>query len=248
MDAERGKELEISAWQMAIEASVSGAGILTQLALGAGIATTVAGGIVPVTASALLHLTREVIRRRQKNPENVLNRAAESVGGLDILEERLFSHDERIQLLGRVLEAAARTTLEKKVRALTRVLVDGLQDDADMGEAHILAEALAAIEEAHALVLQRIHDEPVAPEETRINQNTGWERNDIAQAMPEFNTTLDGILAVLAGHGLLMDMGRVNYPGKVGPVIWTISPLGSRIVFLLSHEVELLSRQMQEED
>jgi hypothetical protein len=117
-----------------------------------------------------------------------------------------------------------------------------------MGEAFMLAAALADMEAPHAVVLQRIHEQPVAPEETRTNQDRGWDKSDIEQAMPEFNTTLDGILATLSRHGLLMDVGRVNYPGSVGPTIWTISPLGRRAALLLSHEVDLLLRQMQEGD
>lgn len=246
MDEQRAESEEL-VWQTLIEASASGGGILVQLASGAGVVPTAAGGAVAVVTPALLRMTREVIKRRQNRADRALITAAEAIDGLDILEERLRNYDERVELLGRVLEAAARTPLEKKIRALSRVLVDGLQDDADMGEAFMLADALADMEEPHVLLLERIHEEPIAPAETRTNQNWGWDINDISQATRELNPTLNGILAVLARHGLLEDKGRVTYPGGVGPAVWTISQLGRRAVFLLSHELDRL-RQKQEEE
>ncbi|MGH7883787.1 MAG: hypothetical protein ACREN8_12950, partial [Candidatus Dormibacteraceae bacterium] len=135
--------------------------------------------------------------------------------GVDIFKERLSSDVERVELFVRVLEAAAPTTLNAKVIALGRVLAYGLEEDADMGEAFMVAAALADMEAPHVLILQRINEQPIAPEETRTNQDRGWDKNDIAQAMPEFNTTLDGILAGLSRHGLLMDMGRVRRRNEI---------------------------------
>lgn len=251
MDEQRDKPENLLS-QMAIETAASGGGILTQLAMGAGVATTVAGGVAPVVMSALVRGTHEVIRRRQNRAGKLLNAAAEAVGGLDILEERLYSHDERVELLGRVLEAAARTaTLEDKVRALSRVLVDGLEDDADMGEAFILAAALADIEAPHVEVLKFINAQPIPPLEFRPHQDLepqGWEADYLARALPEVAEIIDGLVAVLARHGLLKEMGGVTYPGSVGPAMLIISRLGRRVVFLLSHEADRLSRQEKGDD
>lgn len=251
MEEQRDKPEELVS-QMAIEAAASGGGILTQLAMGTGVTTTVAGGVAPVVISALVRVTREVIRRRQNRAGRLLLTAAEAVGGLDIFEERLYSHDERVELLGRVLEAAARTTtLEAKIRALSRVLVDGLADDADMGEAFILAAALTDVEAPHIKVLEYIDAQPVPPLESRPHKDLepqGWEANYLARALPEVAEILDGLIAVLARHGLLKEIGGVTYPGSVGPAMLTISRLGQRLVFLLSHEADWLSHHIRNDD
>ena len=246
MDEQRDKPENLVS-QMATEAAASGGGILTQLAMGSGVVTTVAGGAAPVVISTLVRVTREVIRRRQNRVGKVLNAAAEAVGGLDIFEERLYSHDERVELLGQVLEAAARTTtLEDKVRALSHVLVYGLKDDADMGEAFILTAALADIEAPHLEVLRYIHVQPLPPPELQPHQDIepqGWESDYLARALPEVAEIIDGLVAVLVRHGLLKEMGGVTYPGSVGPAMLTISRLGRRVIFLLSHEADRLSSQ-----
>lgn len=239
-------------WQLSIEAAASGGAILTQLATGAGVASAIAGGTVPPTVSVLVRGTREVIRRRHNRAEKQLNDAAELVGGLDLLEERVYSHDERVELLGRVLEAAARTTtLKNKFKALSRVLVDGLEDDADIDEAFILAAALTDVETPHVEVLRYINEQAIPPTEFRPDNGLeprGWEADYLARALPELAEVLDGLIAVLTRHGLLIDVGRVNYPGTVGPAILTVSRLGRRVLFLLGEETDRSSCQRQDDD
>ena len=246
MDEQRNNPKNLMS-QIAIETAASGGGILTQLAMGAGVATTVTGGVTPPIISALVRATRAVIRQRQNSAATTLHTAAEWVGGLDILEQRVYSHDQRVELLARVLDAAARTTTPReKFRALSRVLVDGLEDDADMGEAFILAGALADMEAPHIEVLIHINAQPIPRPEIHPHDvdepPLGWEANYLARALPKLAEILDGLVAVLTRHGLLIDVGRANYPGNVGAAILTISRLGSRVLFLLSEETDRLSR------
>jgi hypothetical protein len=209
------------------------------------VASAFAGALAAIAPGAL----EKAIKHRQRNEDWAMEIALRTFPeGVDIFKERLSSNVERIELFARILRAAAPSTLDARVIALGRVLAYGLEDGADMGEAFMLAAALADLEALHILVLQRIDEQPVAPEETRTHQNRGWDKNDIVQTMPEFNVTIDGILATLSRHGLLTDTGAVMYPGSAGPAVWAISPLGKRVVFLLSHEVELLLRQMRQED
>jgi hypothetical protein len=51
--------------------------------------------------------------------------------GVEIFDERLPGHDERVELLARVIDAAARSTIEEKIPALGRVLAQGLSDEGD---------------------------------------------------------------------------------------------------------------------
>jgi len=58
--------------------------------------------------------------------------------GVDILDERSRRYDERLELMARVIDAAARATLHEKIKALGHVLADGLNDDDHIDEALVL--------------------------------------------------------------------------------------------------------------
>jgi hypothetical protein len=233
-------------WQIATDVSAAGAPTFVMLALGEGVAKAIAGGTVPVIAPAMVRIAQAANRQRQNFMAEMLNKAADYVGGLDILEERVYSHNERVILLARVLQAAADTIMKEKFRALSRVLAEGLRDDADIGEAFILAAALGDIEAHHVEVLRYIRDKPIPPPELRSPDDEnprGWEAKVLARALSQLTGILDGLVAVLTRHGLLIDVGRANFPGTVGPAILAISRLGERVLFLLSEEVDWLNRQ-----
>jgi hypothetical protein len=162
--------------------------------------------------------------------------AATCLGGLDILEERVAGHDERVELLARVLEAAGRSTLEAKVRALGRVLADGLREGELLDEAFMLAAALDELEAAHILVLQFIaaaHPPSETGDGSKQPATRGWETDALVQELPDIAVVVEPAVAVLARHGLLSASGGRNFPGHVGPAIYRISPLGTRCLFLL---------------
>ncbi|SDY53160.1 hypothetical protein SAMN05661080_03774 [Modestobacter sp. DSM 44400] len=157
--------------------------------------------------------------------------------GLSILDERSSDYDARLKLLNRILEAAARSTLREEIPALARVLVDGLQVEGDVGEALVLAAALDLLEEPHVVLLKhlRIHAKPpVEQVEVMIYAYLyGWQVEHVERVLPRFAGIADGLVAVLAGQGLLRDAGHINFPGAVGPAAWAITPLGERCLFLL---------------
>lgn len=157
--------------------------------------------------------------------------------GLGILDERGADYDARLELLNRVLEAAAKSTLKEKIPALARVLVDGLKIGGDVGEALILAAALDLLEEPHVALLDHLRAHPKPPAEkveVMVYAHLyGWQVEHVERALPRFAGIADGLVAVLAGQGLLRDAGHVNFPGAVGPAAWAVTPLGERCLFLL---------------
>lgn len=70
----------------------------------------------------------------------VVELAAASMGGLDIFENRL-QDPERLELYSRVIKAAGRSTFEAKLRALAKVLADGVMDGGSVYEAMVLVHA-----------------------------------------------------------------------------------------------------------
>ena len=221
---------------------VSGAAATTAgIAVGANpILATVIGASGP--ALKLAHkLSSRALERRQDRAAQVLERAAEILDvGLDILEERAASYDDRLELLARVLEAAARTPLDEKVTALARVLAEGLRDGGSVDESVVIGAALADLEAAHVFVLRHLAVTPLPPEELQRPNHPeprGWEASQVRSAVPEVTQILDSLLAVLSGHGLIRDLGGVTYPGSVGPSVWKVTTLGRRCLLLLGEDV-----------
>ncbi len=222
-------------------AAAGAGGVVAELVLGGGpVSAVVAGGMVPVAvqAAAVVH------RRWRDKAGRALQVAADALdAGLDIFDERLPGHDERVELLARVIEAAARSTLEAKVTALGRVLADGLREEGDTDEALLLAAALAAIEGPHVGVLAHLHAHPQIPAElvrAGVESSIGWRPDQVAHELPQVGGVVEAVFAVLAGHGLIRDAGAINYPGTIGPSIWRIATLGRRCLFLLDTDREEL--------
>lgn len=92
---------------------------------------------------------------RVERAARTLERAADVLNvGLAELERLAARDDARTELLARVLAASAHTaTAAAKVEALGQVLADGLQDDARLDEALLLAAALHDLEALHVRVL-----------------------------------------------------------------------------------------------
>ena len=210
------------------------------------LATTagIALGANPVAASVVgasgptLTLTHRLIGlardRREIRAALAIEQAAEILEvGLDIFEERATAYDDRIELLARVLEAAARAPLKEKVTALARVLAYGLDEDGSVHEAMTLAAALADLEAAHIFLLHYLAVSPAPPESPR-----GWQASQVADAIPEIVGVVDGLVAVLAGHGLIRDQGGTTYPGSIGPAVWKVTALGERCLLLLGEDLQ----------
>jgi hypothetical protein len=242
--AEQGDEpKKNAASEIVVQFAGSTMGIAAQLFLEADFATTLAGGMAPVAGSALACALRERSRRISKTWTVTAKRlAAKNLDpGVDIFKEASPHYKARLELLAQVFAAAASTPLDEKVNALGDVLADGLADDAEIDDSFLLAASLDAIEAPHIEVLRHINAHPVPLVELRSDRDDeprGWQADHLVQALPRLAAILDGLIAVLAGHGLLKDMGGVTYPGSVGPAVWTISDLGRRCLFLLDRRDE----------
>ena len=189
----------------------------------------------------MYRITDRALERRRDRQIQTLEQAAEIlVIDLDALEDLAASDAERLELLARVLEAAARTPLAEKVAALSRVLADGLRDEDSAREALVIVAAMTDIEAPHAFVLQYLATTPVPWDALRRPNHPeprGWEASQLVAALPEIAEILDGLLAVLSGHGLIRDQGAVAYPGGVGSAVWKVTSLGRRCLLLLGQDV-----------
>ena len=118
--------------RLSVVAGAGTAGVVAELALSPGPLGTVAGGLVPVA----VQLAAAVRSRWIGKASQAVQVATDLLDpGVDILDERSPRYDERLELIARVIDAAARATLQEKIEALGRVLADGLNDDGHIDEA-----------------------------------------------------------------------------------------------------------------
>jgi hypothetical protein len=235
----RGDEFDRAVAEAGLDVTTGAAATLASIALGANpVLATVAGASGPAI-KFVQKISARAIDHRQDRAARAVEKAAEILDvGLDILEERATSHDARLELLARIMEAAARAPLEEKIAALGRVLADGLRNDGSVSEALILAAALADLEAPHIAVLMYVTENPVPPESVWTTETAprGWERADLAKVLPEIAGVLDGLIATLAGHGLLRTLGDGTWDGIGASSMYGATLLGHRCLFLLGYE------------
>ncbi len=212
------------------DAAAGASGVLVELltagAPGIGASATLA-------VSTAMRLGEAALLRRRQRMGSALATAAEVMDvGLDILEERAADYDARLELLARVLEAAARTPLEDKVRALGRVLAMGYEDDLDeIARAAVLAAALADIESPHVHVLALLRAEPTPDlDVSQSKTRSGWNGVQLSERLSGSADVLPALLAVLLGHGLIVDAAHATWDFIPH---YALSPLGRKCLELL---------------
>lgn len=221
------------------DAALGALATLASVALGANpIGATLVGGSAPVL-KYLKQLWTQAGERRGDRAARALEHAADIMDvGIDIFVERAAGHDARLELLAQVLEAAARTSMEDKIKALSQILADGLRSDSHLDEARLLASMVNDLEAPHLAVLALVAEQPVPPESMWSNPGGpgGWERSHLALALPDYDGFLDGLLAALTRHGALRTLGDATWDGIVNNYTHGITTLGTRCLLLFGHE------------
>jgi hypothetical protein len=213
-------------------------------AAGTGLIGTATGALLGPT----LMLVRSTINRARDTRESRAERAVETasdiihrvngINGIDFIQRWSISDGARFDLLVEVMEAAARTPLDVKIMALAEVLAEGLQTDGAAHEARIIAAAIADIEAPHIDLLAYLCDNPLPAKElcppgSESMTPLGWEPSQIKKALPDLGLIVEGLVAVLAGRGLIASQGNSTWAGVSGSNQYAITELGRRCLFLL---------------
>ena len=229
-------------WSMA-EAVISAAGEVLGEAMGTPEAAAF-GVVASVGVMTALRLDSAARAGRVAKAARTIEVAADELGiPVDGLEAKARRSPENIELVARVLAASASTaSAAEKIDALGKVLARGLQDDATLDEALLLATVLADIEAPHLRVLALlVGADPVWGEQGRNE----WRRSssetpshrDLAQ-MGGGRVAFPAIIATLVRHGLAVEIPthRENAT-DVSNRMWVATDLGRTCVELLLPEV-----------
>lgn len=213
--------------------------VMATIAAGGSPGTAVAGAAAQIAVQSAV----AVRQRWTAKATRAIEIAADALDvGVDIVLQRASTYDDRLELLARVIEASARSTIPEKVTALGLVLADGLgDDDADTAEALVLARALEVLEAPHVVVLDYIGDHP-QPSPSKLHPAllgaVGWQVHLLNDELPAVAKVMDPVVAALSGAGLLYDVTGASYGSAPGPACWTITKTGRRCLGLLDAHVD----------
>jgi hypothetical protein len=151
-----------------------------------------------------------------------------------------IQNDERVfDLLRDASEAAARTSLDEKIRALGSALLSGLmaKDDAQIEEAIIIVDALRELEAIHIRVLRILEEAPpmeVPPADgsTARPMRAQVSREKLAAELDNPERVLNGVLAPLEAQHLVENsaIGLWDYSGNPE---WSLTDFGQALLDLL---------------
>ncbi len=231
-----GLDNDVSSTGAALSTSVAGA--MIGAAAGTGWVGAAAGALVSPALMFLRSVVNCARDTQDSRAERAIQITASIVGGLDVMDRWTATDQVRFTLLAEVIEAAARTPLEIKIQALAEVLAEGLQVDGKAHEARVLTAALADIEVPHVALLRLLRDTPLPPGDMRgsamgSRKPLGWQPPQLKKAMSNLATIMDGLIAVLAGHGLIQSQANDSFGGVAAANEFAITDLGRRCLFLL---------------
>jgi hypothetical protein len=200
--------------------------------LGADPVTSALAGSAMSTAMAL---DTVAFARRNQRGERAMRAAIDDLGALERLVDLAMQDDAHLELVERVLEAAARTTMVAKIRALGLVLSAGLQADT-VDEAAVLVAALTDIEAPHVQVLAVLKAEmrSPSPKTAPYTGTVGLAAPEISVQLPGHGLILTAVLRQLDLHGLLRDVAEGTHNAMSEGPRYVVSNLGFHCLELLS--------------
>jgi hypothetical protein len=218
-----------------------------------GRASDLVGAAAPTMLSLTVTGSVYAYRRWLRRGSRIIEVASTETGQTpEELADAIRGSEANSELFSRVMEAAAATRLEDKIYALGRALAMGVSDPTHLDEAHMLVEALAAIEEPHVDVLRTIqfsidsidwdlYERGGHPDAKNLDDlGRTMSRTALENSYPRGHLPLEPAIARLTGAGLIFVPSPGGYGGGTGtsglfPVgeHYAISPMGKRCVELL---------------
>jgi hypothetical protein len=135
------------------------------------------------------------------------------------------------------VQGALSTSDERKIRALGRLLGDGMRaDDAQVDIARIVIRELSRLEVPHLRVLETMHNPPERENESRINPGTPLGASQLREFYPGASNVMDALLTHLETSGLILNVDenagiRTEARGR-----FVLTPLGSNLLGYLTGE------------
>jgi hypothetical protein len=185
-----------------------------------------------IAVQAVTNIAGTAIEQRHQRAAASLQHAADTAGlSLDQLEHRIVARPITVELTARALDAAARTNLEAKIRALGTALATGAlaEDDALVDQELIIVQALTPLEAPHVKVLHLASTPRVpSPDGDPYRKSyLNWADDDLIKRYPQAADTMHAILGTLVGVGALAPTTEAAWHGGT---TYEISPFGRALL------------------
>jgi hypothetical protein len=184
--------------KVGVEVAAAGVGLLAGGPLGA-----LAGAAAAPVVELVLSRERHALRSMEILVEMVTNLSGVSADRFTAWAEE---REGRLFLATSALQAASEARAEYKIRALARVLVDNLRDDAQLDLASLTVAGLAELDPPHVRVLHAIvHDVPPDAPELNPGKEHGWSCVALRQHLPGLADGIMPIIATLTRTGMITE-------------------------------------------
>jgi hypothetical protein len=234
------------------EAVVAAVAAAAGAQLGGPLGAAVGAGMTPYLAALVDNVIDEWRRNQRDNIADMAETAAATAGlGPEELGEQMGRSQRTRLLTATAAESAAKTAWPHKVRALGRVLADGLiaDDEAKIDIVELALTAMTDLERPHLIVLDLLANYGVANAEENPakgipfrfeiksakdvdvgdpNWIPDWRDREILIARPQLKEAYLSIMATLQRHALITQ-------NRYRAHAWAVTDLGGRI---LSYYIE----------
>ena len=180
----------------------------------------------PVLQALINFLGLRFERARHKAVRVLADAAAQNGVSEDQLIGMAEGSSQKTELAAEVINAAARSTTEQKLKALAMALARGVQgDDNIAAQERITVAALADLEPLHISVMTCLLSQPPTfsseEEWQEMMRNPpdgayGWLPGEMVDKLPETAPVIDAVFAALDRHGLVIDtaIGTIGYKAR----------------------------------
>lgn len=190
---------------------------------------TVSGALAGPVAEELSFGMRTLLRRQDERLSRMLEAAGEFVDEepAELMSASLKTPN-KAELLARASEAAARSTTDDKLDAISKLFAVGaLCDDMAVVDDHIVAlDALIALDAPHIRLLQVLvkpSPEWWSEQELRDGLRYAWPEDRIIRRDPGLSTTLPALLARLHAVGMIRSASESQQSARR---LWVLTEFG----------------------
>lgn len=209
-------------------------GALIGIAVG-GPAGALVGGAVGAATPEVIKTIDAYQRRVGQSAEMVMaDAASQAKMSPEDLHLWAVGDDRRLSLVAGTVQAALSSLDKTKLRALSRVLAEAVEDDAKLDLATLITASLADLEPAHVRVLRALCSEtPPRTSEEQVAPKA-WLRSALVRRFPNLGEGISPIMATMVRHGMVDDSGwKGTTPSGQPDDVWRLTEYGASVVAYL---------------
>lgn len=190
----------------------------------------------PLAAALAPILQLVVSTAREDRLKEFVGNVIERISPEELLR-RVHTEPRINDLFTDTARAAVETELERKRKALAKVLRDGFfrTDDAELDVERMYLQAIAPIEVAHLRILDLMSHEQTMGDGGRISVGSSWPEERLHEFYPQAGPMLRPLMTQLEGWGIVVD-DQPPSTRQPSNAKWSVTPFGSSVYGYLDED------------